>query len=283
MLIFIFFFSPSLYAFHKDLKIESDNIPTEFQFLFEGMKFELKKKNDQIQFLGLIQDIGENLGYLKKEHIYLLLKSEITKNLLEHKFDKTRQYDITLSLIERLEERMKSHERYLNPFSKWIFKSTAAELRFRQKIGLISNKSFNPAQFDGPLKGEALRFSKLLKYLMPWIDKCLSLNSTEFNKLSTSVGWSILERINDRSLLFKRFSNSSLSDVKIKLFNIPQKLLDVHPEELKKLQTENESENLKDKSKREKVEAQDLIDKATINDLSPISDDIIKSIEEKSN
>ena len=72
-------------GFHKDFRIESDRIPTEFTLLFDSMKIELKNQKDQIRMVGLIQEIGDNLGILEKEQIYFLLKSEVIRNVLEHK------------------------------------------------------------------------------------------------------------------------------------------------------------------------------------------------------
>jgi hypothetical protein len=271
-------------GFHKDFRIESDRIPTEFTLLFDSMKIELKNQKDQIRMVGLIQEIGDNLGILEKEQIYFLLKSEVIRNVLEHKFDKIRDFDLTLQLMERLEKKFEANKKYLSSFSQWIQRSIIAELNYRKKIGLISNKSFNPSLFLDEKKDDAAKLARFLKYLMPWIERILSLNSSQFNQLSTQISWVILERVNDRSLFFKRFSSSLVSNTKIRLFNIPQKLLDVHPETIKNLQNQSiEEESLEEKSNREKNEAIEMTKKVDIKDMSTVSDDVINAIEQKSN
>ncbi len=283
LFIYILLFSIQATAFNKDFKVEGDRIPTEFQLLFDSLKIEVKSDKEKFEMVGLIQEIGENLGILEKEHIFFLLKSEIIKNILEHKFEKVRQLDITTQFIERMEGDLKSKEKYLNPFSLWLWRSMIAELNFRKKIGLITNKSFSVNHFDGAKRLEALKFEKYLKYLTPWLDKMQSLSPTQFNKLTSDISWLILERINDRSIFFKRFATTLVSSTKTRLFNIPQKLLNIHPEDLKKAQTENKTEEipLKEQSKNEKADAESTTSKISVDDMSTISDEVIKKIESK--
>jgi len=270
-------------AFNKDFKIEGDKIPTEFQLLFDSLKLEVKSDKEKFQMVGLIQEIGENLGLLEKEHIYFLLKSEIIKNILEYKFEKVRQIDITIQFIARIESDLKFKEKHLNPFSLWLWRSVIAELNIRKKSGLITNKSFSINHFDGANRLEAIKFEKYLKYLSPWLDKMQSLTPIQFNKLTAEASWLILERINDRSLFFKRFATTLVSSTKTRLFNIPQKLINIHPEELKKAQLENSIEDipLKEQSKIQKADAESTTNKITVDDMSPISDEVIKKIDSK--
>jgi len=280
LLNFLLFFSSQALCFDKDFKIESDRVPTEFALLFESLKFEIKTEKEKFRMVALIQDIGENLGILEKEHIFFLLKSEVIKNLLEFKFEKVRQFDVTTLLIERIEQDFAKKEKYLNSFSKWIWRSIIAELNFRKKSGFIGNNSFNTAQFQGSKRAEAIRFERYLKYIMPWIDKMDSLSANQFNQFSKEVSWLILERINDRSIFFKRYASTLVTDTKVRLFNIPQKLLDIHPEDFKKIQTEESSEpDLKEKSIKAKNDAETTIEKINVDDMSPIADEVIKSID----
>ncbi|HXH73765.1 MAG TPA: hypothetical protein VNJ08_02300 [Bacteriovoracaceae bacterium] len=279
LFISLFCLSSLAQAFDKDFKIVSDRVPTEFTLLFNSLKVEIKTPKDKVIMVGLIQDMGENLSTLEKEHIFLLLKSEVIKNVLEHKFDKVREFDMTNLLIERLNGDFTQKEKYLSPFAQWIWRSILAELKYRQKMGLITAKSFNTRSFEGAKLAEAQRFQRYLGYILPWIDRMDSMNATQFNQLTKEVSWTILRRINERSILFKRFASTLKGESKVVLFNIPPRLLEIHPEDLKKMQNDTQEPTLKEKSLEAKDDAQTTVDKATPEDLSPISDDVIKSID----
>lgn len=279
LLLTLLFISSPLFAFNKDFKIVSDQIPTEFSLMFESMKMEIKTAKEKLQMVGLIQELGENLSTLQKEHLFLLLKSEVIKNVLEHKFDKVRQFDMTRLLIKRLENDYSKKQKYLNPFAQWIWRSILAELKHREKMGLITDKSFNPRAFEGSKQAEALRFQRYLGYILPWIDRMDSLNSPEFNQLTKEVSWIILRRINERSILFKRYASTLQGSTKVALFNIPPALLKINPDELKKIQSETPEPTLQEKSLKAKDDAQETVDKATPEDMSTISDDVIEAVD----
>ncbi len=278
LLLLIFPFS--VFAFHKDFKTNNERVPLEFQHLFTAMKLEVKTPIEKVQLVGICKELDDNLAFLPKEHLFLFLKSEVIKDTLEYKFAKVRQFDLTSGLIDRLEKSLTTKENYLNPYALWIWRSIIAELKLRQEHGLITRKSFNPRAFEGAKLAEALRFEKYLKYLMPWIDRMDSLPVNEFNTLSKEVGWTVLRRINDRSLLFKKFASTAAGDTRISLFNIPQKLAELNPEEIKDIQNEKLlPSSLKDEGARAKDEAAEAIEKATPTDMSPLSDEVSKEIE----
>ncbi len=270
----------SAMAFNKDFKTVNDRVPLEFQHLFTSMKLEVKTPVEKVQLVGICKDLDDNLAFLPKEHLFLFLKSEVIKDTLEFKFAKVRQFDLSVSLIERLEKTLEKKERYLNPFAVWVWRSIIAELNLRREHGLITQKSFNARSFEGVKLAEALRFEKYLKYLMPWIDRMDSLSANDFNLLTKEVGWTILRRINDRSLLFKKFSSTAAGSTKLSLFNIPQKLLELNPEEIKDIQSEKLlPSSLREEGAREKTDAAGEAEKATPVDMSPLSDDIFSEIE----
>ncbi len=275
------FFCFNVQAFDKDFTAVNDRVPYEFITLFESLKFDIKTPAEKIKFIGLIRDLNDNLGFLQKEHTFFLMKEEVIKNVLEHKFSKVRQFDITNLLIKRLEEDYAKKERYLSRFSQWVWRSVIAELKHRQSMGLISDRSFNARQFEGTKLNDALRFQRYLNYLLPWIDKMDSLNPTEFNQLTKEVSWIVLRRLNERSLLFKRFASTAAGDTKVTLFNIPQKLLDIHPEEIKRMQKDETDLSLKEMGEQEKLEATKTMDEVTPEDLSPVSDELAKELENK--
>lgn len=273
--------APAAWGFDKDFKTINDRVPLEFYHLFESMKLSIKTPSEKIQLVGICKDLDENLGFLAKEHIFMLMKSEVIKNLLEYKFVKVRSFDMTTFLLTRLEESFKEKEKYLTPFSQWIWRSILAELNYRKSLGLITEKSFNPASFADAKKTQAQRFARYLNYLLPWIDKMDSLETTEFNQLTKEVSWVILRRLNERSLLFKRYASTAETGTKITIFNIPGRLLELHPEDIKRMQQDTTPLDLKEESEKEKTKAKEQLQNITPDDLSPLSDELSKELEEK--
>ena len=279
-LLFLILFPLTAFSFHKDFKTVNDRVPLEFQHLFTSMKLEVKTPIEKVQLVGLCKDLDDNLSFLPKEHLFLFLKSEVIKNTLEYKFAKVRQFDLTVSLIERLEKNLKKNEPYLNPYSMWIWRSVIAELNLRREHGLITQKSFNARIFEGAKLAEAIRFEKYLKYLMHWVDLMDSLSPRDFNDTSEKVGWTVLRRINLRALLFKKFASTAAGDTKLSLFNIPQKLLSIRPDDVQNVEDEKLlPSSLKEEGSREKSQASESVEKATPTDMSPLSDDLSKEIE----
>jgi hypothetical protein len=278
--IFILLFSFSAMAFDKDFTAVSERVPLEFGLLFESLKLEVKSPSDKLKMVALCKDLNTNLGSLKKEQIYFLMKSEVIKNTMEYKFAKTRQFDVTTLLIKRLDEGYAKKSKYMNKFSLWIWRSILAELKIRQKTGIITEQSFSARTFDGARLKEALRFEKYLTYLNPWIDRMDSYTAPEFNQLSKEVSWVILRRLNERSILFKRFAASAISDTQVTLFNIPQRLLDLKPSQIKNI--ENDAPlSYQEQSEVEKASATKTVEKVTPEDMSTISDGLAEELEKK--
>lgn len=279
--LFLLVISFQAMAFDKDFKALSDRVPHEFSMLFDSLKIEIKTPSEKLRMVALCKDLNDNLGFLKKEHIFVLMKTEIIKSTLEYKFSKVRQFDMNNLLVTRLENDYNSKKQYLNGFSRWIWQSILAELHHRQKMGLITSMSFDAGRFEGAKKQEALRFQRYLTYLFPWIDKMDSLDAAGFNKLSKTVSWSVLERINARSVLFKRYASTATGDTQTVVINIPQKLINLHPEDIKNMQNDQMPLSLSDQSKIEKAEATKEIDKVTPLDMSTMSDDLAEELENK--
>ncbi|MBA2404933.1 MAG: hypothetical protein H0V66_09200 [Bdellovibrionales bacterium] len=280
-ILLVFIISLNAFAFDKDFIAINDRVPLEFNLLFESMKLGIKTPSEKLRIIGLSKDLNDNLGFLQKEHIFMLMKTEVIKSTLEYKFDKVRQFDMNTLLISRLEDDYNAKKAYLNSFSKWIWQSVLAELNHRKKMGLITSASFNPTIFTGTKRLEALRFQRYLQYLYPWIDKMDSLDASNFNKLSKEVSWSIMERINDRSILFKRYASTATGDTQTKIINIPHKLSNLKPEEIKSMQNDTMPMTLTEQSKVEKVKAAEQIDKVTPLDMSTMSDDLATELENK--
>jgi hypothetical protein len=277
----LFLLSFSAQAFDKDFKTVNDRAPLEFTYLFESMKLMIKTPSEKIRMVGLCQDLDQNLGFLPKEQIFLLMKSEVIKNVMEYKFKNVRQFDVSALLIDRLEKELVTRQKYLTPFSLWIWRSVIAELKARQNQGLITDRSFSVSTFDGEKRKLAERFRRYLDYLLPWIDKMDSLDATQFNLLAKEVSWNILRRMNDRSLLFKRYSSTAVGDSRIVIFNIPERLTNLHPEDIKRMQIDDPSLTLKEQGEKEKTEATSTVESLAPTDMSTISDDISRELEKK--
>jgi hypothetical protein len=280
-ILFFLLISQAALGFDKDFKTVNDRVPLEFNHLFESLKSSIKSPAEKILLVGICKELDENLGFLKKEHILLLMKSEVIKNVLEFKHRKVRSFDMTTFLITRLEEDFQKKQQFLNPFSQWIWRSILAELKYRQTMGLITTRSFNSGNFEGPKMVEAKRFARYLNYVLPLIDKMDSLDAPDFNELTKEVSWVVLRRLNERSKLFKRFASTATTDTKVTIFNIPSKLLDLHPEDIKRMQSDVMPMTLKEESEKEKTEATKQIQRATPDDLSPLSDEVSKELDQK--
>jgi hypothetical protein len=280
-LFFILTFSAFSLSFDKDFKTINDRVPLEFNHLFESLKGNISSIQEQKKIIDLCKELNENLGLLQKEHIFLLMKSEVIKHTLEHKHKKFNTHPINKTLISHLEQDFQNKQAKLSSFSKWIWESMVAELKYREGMNLISEKNFNVTHFSGPSRALALRFERYLIFLIPWIDKMLSLNPEEFNKLTRKVSWIILQSLNQRSLLFKQLSSTSSSETKIQIFNIPSHLAELKSlSSSEKTQSKKDTDTLTQESKMEKSRASEEIKNVSPDDLSPLSDEVTKEIEQ---
>src|SRR4051812_8038401 len=80
LIILFSLFSFSVFAFDNDFKTVNERVPLEFQHLFDSMKVQIKSPAEKVRLVGLAQELNTNLGFLPKEHIFLLMKTEVTKN-----------------------------------------------------------------------------------------------------------------------------------------------------------------------------------------------------------
>jgi hypothetical protein len=277
-LIFILLFSQLSFGFDKDLKTINDRVPLEFNHLFESLKGSISSTQEKNKFINLCKELNENLGFLQKEHIFLLMKSEVIKHTLEYKHKKYNTHSVTSSLIVQLEKDFQIKKTKLSTFSRWIWESVLAELKHRESMNLITEKNFNANFFSGATKTQALRFERYLIFLLPWIDKMLSLTPEEFNKLSRKVSWTILGRLNERSLLFKTLSLSS--NEKVQVFNIPSQLSERKSTSPSETQSIESPKNLNEEAKIEKNKASEEIQNVSPDDLSPLSDEVTKEIDQ---
>ena len=103
-LILILLFSKLSFGFNKDLRTINDRVPLEFNHLFDSLKGSISSTQEKNKFINLCKELNENLGLLQKEHIFLLMKSEVIKHTLEYKHKKYNTHSVTTSLISQLEK-----------------------------------------------------------------------------------------------------------------------------------------------------------------------------------
>lgn len=281
----LFFFallSLEALAFDPDFKTINDRVPLEFNHLFESMKLQVKTPAEKLRLVGITQELNQNLSFLPKEHLFMLMKSEVTKNMLEHKFSKVRTFDVSTLLLDRIKNNFSQKERLLNPFAQWIFRSIIAELESRRDAGILTDKTFKVSSFTGTKRQEAQRFERYLTYLLPWIDRMDALSAADFNELVKAVGWKILDRLNNRSLLFKRHASSIVGDTELPVFNIPPKLNELGPQNIQRPPRNEAPITLQEASQREKSEAASEVENITPDDLSPVSDELNQELEKAS-
>ncbi len=268
-------------GFNKDFTTVNDRVPYEFKLMFESLKLEAKSKADQFKLVAMSQDLNTNLAPLQKNTIFFLMKSEIIKNVLEYKIPKSRPFAPNSANIQRLFAKWEQNQKTYNSFSRWIVQSILAEMKVAEADGLIlAGQDLRPGLFTGEKQIKTVRFLRFMKYAAAWCDQIESLNPDEFNKFAGTVSWVTLERINQRALLLKRYASSSQSDVTTMTFNIPGELLNVSPSEIKNLQ-DPPTPSLKEASEATRQEAKEQTEKLTPEDLSPISEDIQKKIDQQ--
>ena len=280
-LFFLVTISTLSFGFDKDFKTVNDRVPLEFNHLFESLKVTINSPAEKARLVNICLELDENLGILEKEHIFFLMKSEVIKNVLEYKHKKNREYSVTTTLIRNLEKEFTKKQSKLSSFSNWIWESIIAEFKYRESKNLITEKKFNKNDFVKSNKIEAFRFSRYLNFLLPWVDKMMSLSPEDFNKMTKEISWVVLYRMNERSLLFKKFSTASSTETRVKIFNIPSNLTEEKTDPPLRTQSNENLNSLSEESIAEKNKASQEIQNVSPDDLSPLSEEVTKEIEQK--
>jgi hypothetical protein len=274
----------SALAFDKNFTVNTDRVPHEFNILFSSLRDSLTLPSEKIRLVGQAKELNDNLGAITdKEHILLLMKTEVRKGILEYRFGKIRQMDINTLLIDRLEAKLKKVAPELSRLSLWLWRSILSDLQQRRTSGIITERSFNPQIFDGAKRTEAMRFQRYLHYLIPWLSSMDVLTPVQFNALSKEAAWNVMDGLLERSLLFRRFSPAAFGNTRENLVNIPQKLLELPPEDIKRMQNNQNPLSLKETSALEKSEAQSTVDKLSPEDMSTLSDDVATELDKLEN
>lgn len=273
--------SVHVFGFNKDFTTVNDRVPYEFKLMFESLKDQANNKTDQFKLVALSQDLNTNLSPLAKNTIFFLMKSEIIKNVLEYKIPKSRPFTATTGSVQRLLSKWDLNQKSYTSFSRWIIQSVLAELKQADADGLIlAGDVIKTQNLSGEKQIKAIRFLRFMKYAASWCDQIENLSAAEFNQLAASVSWVAMDRLNQRALLLKRYASTSQSETTTVTFNIPGELVNLSPSEIKNLQ-EAPTPTLKEASEASRQEAKEQTQKLAPEDLSPLSEDIQKKIDQQ--
>lgn len=211
----------SAWGFNKDFTIVNDRAPLEFRLMFESMKYSLKEVPEQVRLIVLAQHINTGMGPLKKDQSFFLLKSEIYKSLLEWPHPQT-QFQVGSHTLERIQANMKTSQAIYTPFSIWVLESLIADLRPYQAQGLLDLTPAQRSTLSAEKTQQYLKLQKILKYTRGWLEQADTVSAKDFNLLTEDLSWKTLERVKERSALFRRFSSKAIQDSNENTFNIPE-------------------------------------------------------------
>lgn len=213
--------SASAWGFNKDFTLINDRAPLEFRLMFESMKYSLKEVPEQVRLIVLAQHINRGLGPLKKDQAFFLLKSEIYKSLLEWPHPQT-QFQVGSHTLERIQANMRTSQAIYTPFSLWVLESLIADLKTFQAQGLLDLTPAQRSTLSAEKTQQYLKLQKVLKYTRGWLEQADTVSAKDFNLLTEDLAWKTLERVKERSALFRRFSSKAIQDTSENTFNIPE-------------------------------------------------------------
>lgn len=208
-------------AFNKDFNLVNDRAPLEFRLLFESMKYSLKEVHEQVRLIVLAQHINKGLSPLKKDQSFFLLKSEVYKSLLEWPHPPT-QFQVGSHTLERLKANLNASKAIYTPFSQWVLEALMADLEEFQKEGLLDTPPAQKNMLNGEKSQRYLKMQRVLKYTRGWLEQADTMSAKDFNRLTEELSWKTLERVKERSSLFRRFSSKAVQDSNENTFNIPE-------------------------------------------------------------
>ena len=208
------------FSFEKDFTIVNQRAPLEFVHLFESLKFSVKDNTDKVRLVSQAEKINELLKLMTREEVLSLIKTEMTKGILEYHISNISAPPITSMNLERIKNHLNSNDTIYTPFSKWIIRSIIADLEPYNKEGILNKY----AQSPGGTSSEGLKILKLKRisrYLAPWVNAADSLAPQDFNNLTMKLSWHLIDLILDKTevIQFSDFSKRTKAEM---TFNIPE-------------------------------------------------------------
>ncbi|MBF0313960.1 MAG: hypothetical protein HQK52_11130 [Oligoflexia bacterium] len=215
--------------------VASSFLPLEFQFLIESyQKYRLTKGEREELFLW-VREIDKNLSYMPKRYLFLLVKVEIYKEILDWKVSPppVAQLETTVAddkvveivpakkrrpsraSIKILTEKLSENYQGYNSFAKWMVESIQADL---WDVGDID------AYFDEQKKLSASEkiVREKVNLLYPWYQSIISLTAEEFNNELKPLMRSLLARIAFYSRLMVHYSSFQYKRVASKVSSVSE-------------------------------------------------------------
>lgn len=219
-LIFLWSLLTPAHAFHKDFVLVNDRAPLEFKLAFESLKGSLKDPALQVKLIAYAQRINAGLGPLSKDQAFFLVKSEVHKTFLEWRFPPT-TFRPTALTLERLRTNRQASAALYTPLSQWVLETLVADFEPYVKENLLALTPSQAAILTGDKRQAALKLQRIIGHLAGWAEQADTLSATDFNALTAQLGWQIMERVQERAQLLRRFATQAVADTQAQTFNIP--------------------------------------------------------------
>jgi hypothetical protein len=207
-------------AFHKDFILVNDRAPLEFKLAFETLKGSVKDPALQVKLIAYAQRINAGLGPLGKDQAFFLVKSEVHKTFIEWRFPPT-TFRPTALTLERLRTNRQASAPLYTPLSQWVLETLVADFEPYAKENLLELTPSQAAALTGDKRQAALKLQRVMSHLAGWTEQADTLSATDFNALTAQLGWQILERVQERAQLLRRFATQAVADTQAQTFNIP--------------------------------------------------------------
>ncbi|MFP5457106.1 MAG: hypothetical protein ACLGG7_00100 [Bacteriovoracia bacterium] len=268
----------SAWGFNKDFTIVNDRAPLEFRLMFESMKYALKEVPEQVRLIVLAQHINKGMGPLKKDQSFFLLKSEIYKSLLEWPHPQT-QFQVGSHTLERIQTNMKASQAIYTPFSMWVLESLIADLKTYQAQGLLDLTPAQRSTLSAEKTQQYLKLQKILKYTRGWLEQADTVSAKDFNLLTEDLSWKTLERVKERSALFRRFSSKAIQDSNENTFNIPEQGMPQMAVPKSAIKIEETPKTLAEEGQEQKTEAEAAVESIQVDSSAIPADALSEAID----
>lgn len=268
----------SAWGFNKDFTIVNDRAPLEFRLMFESMKYSLKEVPEQVRLIVLAQHINKGMGPLKKDQSFFLLKSEIYKSLLEWPHPQT-QFQVGSHTLERIQTNMKASQAIYSPFSMWVLESLIADLKTYQAQGLLDLTPAQRSTLSAEKTQQYLKLQKILKYTRGWLEQADTVSAKDFNLLTEDLSWKTLERVKERSALFRRFSSKAIQDSLENTFNIPEQGMPQMAAPKSAIKIEETPKTVAEEGQEQKTEAEAAVESIKIDSSAIPADALSEAID----
>lgn len=225
--------------------------PFELKLMILGLKEYPLSQKEETKVKKLIQNIDINSSNIDTSLLNVAIKAEMAQSLIlyfNHNKGKRKSIEIDSSSILKIGQKLISNHHQYYTFSRFIIESISSDLW---------NVLKKPQT-----KAEAVKFNNIKRYLMPIMEKIITLSPKEFNHFLLPFIKKVIIKISSNLNLYKKFSRTTplgkekgLNLTKIFSIQIDDTSNDT---ELKRLTT----------SEYQKMKAQHLMEKITLFDAT---------------